>query len=70
MGRRMSHACSYGERRIRGTGDERKGSEARSLNRRLRYKISACHRCLKSLKILKARRNRCYKISGATNRLF
>ena len=37
---------------------------------RLRYKISARRRPLKSLKILKACRTMRYKISGAINRLF
>ena len=38
--------------------------------RRLRYKIAARGRGLKSLKILKAHRNLRYKISGAINQLF
>lgn len=70
MGRRMSHGCSHGGRLTRGTGGEREGKERRSWNHRLRYKISAGHRCLKSLKIPKARYSLRYKISGAINRLF
>ena len=66
----MLRGCSRGERRTRGTGDERGGSEARSGSRRLRYKISACRRRLNSLRILNVRRNLRYKISCATNRLF
>jgi len=66
----MSRGCGHGERRTRGTGDDREGSAARHRSHRLRYKISACRRPLKSLRILKACRNLRYKISGATNRLF
>jgi hypothetical protein len=66
----MSRGCSHGERLIRGTGGERAVKGRRRLMCRLRYKISARRRTLKSLKILKACRTMRYKISGAINRLF
>lgn len=69
-GLRMSRGCSHGERLIPGTGGGRAVKGRRCLRRRLRYKISARRRTLKSLKILKACRTMRYKISGAINRLF
>ena len=66
----MSRGCSHGERRIRGTGGDREDKEGEDRIRRLRYKIAARGRGLKSLKILKAHRNLRYKISGAINQLF
>ncbi len=66
----MSHEFRHGERPTQGTGDEREAKEERRQRCRLRYKISARRRRLKSLKILKTCHNLRYKISGATNRLF
>jgi len=66
----MLRGCRHGERPTRGIGDERQDKEGRGRMRRLRYKITAPRRRLKSLKILKTWRKMRYKISGATNRLF
>jgi hypothetical protein len=66
----MSRGCSHGERLIPGTGGDRVVKGERRRRRRLRYKISARRRLLKSLKILKASRTLRYKISGAINPLF
>ena len=66
----MSRGFSHGERPTRGTGDDRETKGGGRWRCRLRYKISARRRQLKSLKILKACGNLRYKISGATNRLF
>lgn len=66
----MSRGCSHGERPTRATGGDLEAKGGRRWRCRLRYKISARRRQLKSLKILKACRNLRYKISGATNRLF
>ena len=67
---RMSRGCSHGERLTRGTGGERAAKGGHRRRCRLRYKISARRRPLKSRKILKSRRTMRYKISGAINRLF
>jgi hypothetical protein len=66
----MWRGCSHGERFTRGTGDDREAKAGRRRMRRLRYKISALLKRLKSLTIRKACRNLRYKISGATNRQF
>ncbi|MBK7677636.1 MAG: hypothetical protein IPJ27_24445 [Candidatus Accumulibacter sp.] len=65
----MSFAYSYGGRPTRDTGDDR-GRKARpSGKRRLRYKISAQPKWLKSLAIQQRRKMR-YKMLGDINRLF
>lgn len=66
----MSRGCSHGERRTRGTGDDREAKGGRGPVRPLRYKISARRKRLKSLTVLKACCNLRYKISCSTNRLF
>ena len=66
----MSPGCSHGERPTRGTGDDREGKGERFRVRRLRYKISAPRKRLKSLTMRKACCNLRYKISCSINRLF
>ena len=66
----MWRGCSPGEWLIPVTGDDRKAKDPRCRNLRLRYKISALAKCLKSLRNRQRPRNLRYKISGATNRLF
>jgi hypothetical protein len=53
-----------------GTGDDREGKGERCRVRRLRYKISARRKRLKSLTMRKACCNLRYKISCSINRLF
>ena len=67
---RTSHGCSLGAWRTRGLGDDRAGNAERRWRRRLRYKISACSKWLKALRIRQSSCNLRYKISGATNPLF
>ena len=66
----MSFAYSYAGRPTRDTGDDR-GRKARpSGKRRLRYKMSAQPKWLKSLAIQQRCRKMRYKMSGDINRLF
>jgi len=67
---RMWRESRLGERSIRGTGDDRRANGGCRPRRRLRYKISAQCKRLKSLMILKTCPFLRYKISCCTNPLF
>jgi len=66
----MWRGCGHGERPTRGTGADREDKVRGGWIRGYRYKISACRRWLKWLRIRQTIRNLRYKISGATNPLF
>ena len=69
-GPRMWRESRRGERSIRGTGGAPKGNGGYRRRRRLRYKISARCKRLKSLMIVKTCHPLRYKISCCTNPLF